>query len=113
HVYPKNTENKPEIDKTFSNGSKDTKDVNIGDDIEYKITTKVPKDATYKTFAWEDTMVNGLDYTGSLEITSTTGQNTAVTTWTKGTDYDLVETKRGFMVKLNATGLGKLETAAK
>ncbi|HFI0137311.1 TPA: isopeptide-forming domain-containing fimbrial protein [Streptococcus suis] len=116
NVYPKNTEDKPEIDKTFADGSKTQKPVNIGDRIDYKITTTVPKDAAYKTFAWEDTMVAGLDFTlGSLAITSTTGQdpNPTVTTWTKDTDYSLVETKRGFMVKLNATGLAKLETAAK
>ncbi|MCK3934958.1 isopeptide-forming domain-containing fimbrial protein [Streptococcus suis] len=114
NVYPKNTEDKPEIDKTFADGSKTQKPVNIGDRIDYKITTTVPKDAAYKTFAWEDTMVAGLDFTlGSLEITSTTGQDPTVTTWTKDTDYSLVETKRGFMVKLNATGLAKLETAAK
>ncbi|HFU4517380.1 TPA: isopeptide-forming domain-containing fimbrial protein [Streptococcus suis] len=108
HVYPKNTENKPVIDKTFSDNTKNTKDVNIGDDIEYKITTKVPKDATYKTFAWEDTMVAGLDFTlNSLKITSAQIADLATT------DYDLVQTKRGFMVKLNATGLAKLETAAK
>ncbi|MFI3068631.1 isopeptide-forming domain-containing fimbrial protein [Streptococcus suis] len=114
NVYPKNTEDKPEIDKTFADGSKTQKPVNIGDRIDYKITTTVPKDAAYKTFAWEDTMVAGLDFTlGSLAITSTTGQDPTVTTWTKDTDYSLVETKRGFMVKLNATGLAKLETAAK
>ncbi|HEL1585021.1 TPA: isopeptide-forming domain-containing fimbrial protein [Streptococcus suis] len=113
HVYPKNTEDKPEIKKTFGDDTTDKKDVNIGDDIDYKITTTVPKDAAYKTFAWEDTMVNGLDYTGSLKITSTTGQDTTVTTWTKDTDYSLVETKRGFTVKLTNDGLAKLETAAK
>ncbi|HHT7796367.1 TPA: isopeptide-forming domain-containing fimbrial protein [Streptococcus suis] len=122
HVYPKNTEDKPVIDKTFADGSKTQKPVNIGDRIDYKITTTVPKDAAYKTFAWEDTMVAGLDFTlDSLEITSTTeqnppvttGQNPPVTTWTKGTDYSLVETKRGFTVKLTNDGLAKLETAAK
>ncbi|MBY5006705.1 isopeptide-forming domain-containing fimbrial protein [Streptococcus suis] len=114
HVYPKNTENKPEIKKTFNEENpSEKKDVNIGDDIDYKITTTVPKDAAYKTFAWEDTMVNGLDYTGSLKITSTTGQDPTVTTWTKDTDYSLVETKRGFTAKLTDAGLAKLETAAK
>ncbi|HFI0160995.1 TPA: isopeptide-forming domain-containing fimbrial protein [Streptococcus suis] len=122
NVYPKNTEDKPEIDKTFADGSKTQKPVNIGDRIDYKITTTVPKDAAYKTFAWEDTMVAGLDFTlDSLEITSTTeqnppvttGQNPPVTTWTKGTDYSLVETKRGFTAKLTDAGLAKLETAAK
>ncbi|ATZ04515.1 isopeptide-forming domain-containing fimbrial protein [Streptococcus suis] len=108
NVYPKNTEDKPEIDKTFADGSKTQKPVNIGDLIEYKITTTAPKDAAYKTFAWEDTMVNGLDFnTGSLVI-SLAGANL-----TKDTDYSLVETKRGFTVKLTNDGLAKLETAAK
>ncbi|MGQ7383512.1 isopeptide-forming domain-containing fimbrial protein [Streptococcus suis] len=108
NVYPKNTEDKPEIEKTFADGSKNQKPVNIGDLIEYKITTTAPKDAAYKTFAWEDTMVNGLDFnTGSLVI-SLAGANL-----TKDTDYSLVETKRGFTVKLTNDGLAKLETAAK
>ncbi|CYW74595.1 isopeptide-forming domain-containing fimbrial protein [Streptococcus suis] len=108
NVYPKNTEDKPEIEKTFADGSKNQKPVNIGDLIEYKITTTAPKDAAYKTFAWEDTMVNGLDFnTGSLVI-SLAGANL-----TKDNDYSLVETKRGFTVKLTDAGLAKLETAAK
>ncbi|HEM5309611.1 TPA: isopeptide-forming domain-containing fimbrial protein [Streptococcus suis] len=108
NVYPKNTEDKPEIEKTFADGSKNQKPVNIGDLIEYKITTTAPKDAAYKTFAWEDTMVNGLDFnTGSLDI-SLAGANL-----TKDNDYSLVETKRGFTVKLTDAGLAKLETAAK
>ncbi|HEL2050871.1 TPA: isopeptide-forming domain-containing fimbrial protein [Streptococcus suis] len=108
NVYPKNTEDKPEITKTFDDDTTATKGVNIGDDIDYKITTTVPKDAAYKTFAWEDTMVNGLDFkTGSLVI-SLAGANL-----TKDTDYSLVETKRGFTVKLTETGLAQLETAAK
>ncbi|HEL1812460.1 TPA: isopeptide-forming domain-containing fimbrial protein [Streptococcus suis] len=107
HVYPKNTENQPTIDKTFGDGKKEQKDVNIGDTIEYKITTKVPKDAAYKTFAWEDTMVTGLDFTtGSLKIAS--DQVTLDTA-----DYELVQTVRGFTLKLKDTGLTKLENAAK
>ncbi|RRR48915.1 isopeptide-forming domain-containing fimbrial protein [Streptococcus suis] len=107
HVYPKNTENQPTIDKTFGDGKKEQKDVNIGDTIEYKITTKVPKDAAYKTFAWEDTMVKGLDFnTTSLSITS----NQVVL---DQADYTLTATKRGFTAKLTTTGLTKLENAAK
>ncbi|MFM0682189.1 isopeptide-forming domain-containing fimbrial protein [Streptococcus suis] len=108
HVYPKNTEDKPDIDKTFADGSKTQKPVNIGDRIDYNITTTVPKDSAYKTFAWEDTMVAGLDFTlDSLKITSAQIADLATT------DYDLVQTKRGFTVKLTAAGLTKLENAAK
>ncbi|HEP1802786.1 TPA: isopeptide-forming domain-containing fimbrial protein [Streptococcus suis] len=107
HVYPKNTENEPTIDKTFGDEKKEQKDVNIGDTIEYKITTKVPKDAAYKTFAWEDTMVAGLDFnTTSLSITL---NQVAL----DQADYTLTATKRGFTAKLTTTGLTKLENAAK
>ncbi|MDG4500290.1 isopeptide-forming domain-containing fimbrial protein [Streptococcus suis] len=112
HVYPKNTEDEPEITKEFTdkttNVTDGVKNVNIGDTIGYTITTTVPKDAAYKTFAWEDTMVTGLDFTlDSLKIVATEG------TWTKDTDYELVQTKRGFTAKLTTTGLEKLEAAAK
>ncbi|MGO0053868.1 isopeptide-forming domain-containing fimbrial protein, partial [Streptococcus suis] len=107
HVYPKNTENQPTIDKTFGDGKKEQKDVNIGDRIDYKITTTVPKDSAYKTFAWEDTMVNGLDFnTTSLSITL---NQVAL----DQADYTLTATKRGFTAKLTTTGLEKLEAAAK
>ncbi|HFI0384601.1 TPA: isopeptide-forming domain-containing fimbrial protein [Streptococcus suis] len=107
NVYPKNTEDKPDIDKTFADGSKTQKPVNIGDRIDYKITTTVPKDSAYKTFAWEDTMVAGLDFnTTSLSITlNQDALNQA--------DYTLTATKRGFTAKLTTTGLTKLENAAK
>ncbi|MFM0758719.1 isopeptide-forming domain-containing fimbrial protein [Streptococcus suis] len=112
HVYPKNTEDEPEITKEFTdkttNVTDGVKNVNIGDTIGYTISTTVPKDAAYKTFAWEDTMVAGLDFTlDSLKIVATEG------TWTKDTDYELVQTKRGFTAKLTTTGLTKLENAAK
>ncbi|HFU3939881.1 TPA: isopeptide-forming domain-containing fimbrial protein [Streptococcus suis] len=107
HVYPKNTEDEPEITKEFTDKTTGVKDVNVGDTIGYTITTKVPKDAAYKTFAWEDTMVTGLDFTtGSLKIAS--DQVTLDTA-----DYELVQTVRGFTLKLKDTGLAKLETAAK
>ncbi|WP_105156633.1 isopeptide-forming domain-containing fimbrial protein [Streptococcus suis] len=107
HVYPKNTEDEPEITKEFTDKTTGVKDVNVGDTIGYTITTKVPKDAAYKTFAWEDTMVTGLDFTtGSLKIAS--DQVTLDTA-----DYELVQTVRGFTLKLKDTGLTKLENAAK
>ncbi|HFU3983313.1 TPA: isopeptide-forming domain-containing fimbrial protein [Streptococcus suis] len=107
HVYPKNTEDEPEITKEFTDKTTGVKDVNVGDTIGYTITTTVPKDAAYKTFAWEDTMVTGLDFTtGSLKIAS--DQVTLDTA-----DYELVQTVRGFTLKLKDTGLTKLENAAK
>ncbi|MGU8047911.1 isopeptide-forming domain-containing fimbrial protein [Streptococcus suis] len=111
HVYPKNTEDEPEITKEFTdkttNVTDGVKNVNIGDTIGYTISTTVPKDAAYKTFAWEDTMVAGLDFnTTSLSITL---NQVAL----DQADYTLTATKRGFTAKLTTTGLEKLEAAAK
>ncbi|MFI3078381.1 isopeptide-forming domain-containing fimbrial protein [Streptococcus sp. 2021WUSS124] len=113
HVYPKNTENKPEITKAFTDkaniGDNGVKNVEIGQEIGYTITTKVPKDAAYKTFAWEDTMLKGLDFKlDSLQIADDKGLNLQ-----KITDYTLTQTVRGFMVQLNPDGLARLEEKAK
>ncbi|HFI0696193.1 TPA: pilin N-terminal domain-containing protein [Streptococcus suis] len=69
HVYPKNTEDKPTVKKTFGDDKIETKNVEIGEEIDYKITTKIPKGSSYKTIVWEDLMVEGLDFvTGSLNV---------------------------------------------
>ncbi|HEL1645494.1 TPA: hypothetical protein TXL48_002130 [Streptococcus suis] len=49
HVYPKNTEDKPDVKKTFEDNSTERKPVEIGEEIGYKITTKIPKGSSYKT----------------------------------------------------------------
>ncbi|HEM2806897.1 TPA: isopeptide-forming domain-containing fimbrial protein [Streptococcus suis] len=114
HVYPKNTENKPEITKEFTDKRTNVdqdgiKNVEIGQEIGYTITTKVPKDAAYKTFAWEDTMLAGLDFKlNSLQIADNKNLNLVA-----DTDYTLTQTVRGFMVKLNNNGLAKLEEKAR
>ncbi|MBS8080816.1 isopeptide-forming domain-containing fimbrial protein [Streptococcus suis] len=90
HVYPKNTENKPEITKEFTDKRTNVdqdgiKNVEIGQEIGYTITTKVPKDAAYKTFAWEDTMLAGLDFKlNSLQIADNKNLNLVA-----DTDYTL------------------------
>ncbi|HGA1271430.1 TPA: pilin N-terminal domain-containing protein, partial [Streptococcus suis] len=114
HVYPKNTENKPEITKEFTDKRTNVdqdgiKNVEIGQEIGYTITTKVPKDAAYKTFPWEDTMLAGLDFKlNSLQIADNKNLNLVA-----DTDYTLTQTVRGFMVKLNNNGLAKLEEKAR
>ncbi|HEL2277795.1 TPA: SpaH/EbpB family LPXTG-anchored major pilin [Streptococcus suis] len=109
HVYPKNTEDKPTVKKTFGNDKTDTKNVEIGEEIDYKITTKIPKGSSYKTIVWEDLMVEGLDYKlNSLVIAYKEVQNLE-----KGQHYTVTEDKRGFMVKVNEAGLKAIETAAK
>ncbi|MFI3114436.1 SpaH/EbpB family LPXTG-anchored major pilin [Streptococcus suis] len=109
HVYPKNTEDKPTVKKTFGNDKTDTQNVEIGEEIDYKITTKIPKGSSYKTIVWEDLMVEGLDYKlNSLVIAYKEVQNLE-----KGQHYTVTEDKRGFMVKVNEAGLKAIETAAK
>ncbi|HEM6262529.1 TPA: isopeptide-forming domain-containing fimbrial protein, partial [Streptococcus suis] len=109
HVYPKNTEDKPTVKKTFGNDKTDTQNVEIGEEIDYKITTKIPKGSSYKTIVWEDLMVEGLDFVqGSLTVASK-----EVAGLEKGTHYTVTDDKRGFMMKMQETGLTAIEEAAK
>ncbi|HEM5102472.1 TPA: SpaH/EbpB family LPXTG-anchored major pilin [Streptococcus suis] len=109
HVYPKNTEDKPTVTKQFSDNTMGPKNVAIGEEVTYKITTKIPKGSSYKTIVWEDLMVEGLDYiSGSLTVAYKEVQNLE-----KGQHYTVTEDKRGFMVKVNEEGLKAIETAAK
>ncbi|HEP1832195.1 TPA: SpaH/EbpB family LPXTG-anchored major pilin [Streptococcus suis] len=109
HVYPKNTEDKPTVTKEFAEGGTQTKNVAIGEEVTYKITTKIPKGSSYKTIVWEDLMVEGLDYiSGSLTVAYK-----EVESLEKNTHYTVTEDKRGFMVKVNEEGLKAIETAAK
>ncbi|HEM4282247.1 TPA: SpaH/EbpB family LPXTG-anchored major pilin [Streptococcus suis] len=109
HVYPKNTEDKPTVTKQFSDNTMGPKNVAIGEEVTYKITTKIPKGSSYKTIVWEDLMVEGLDFvTGSLTMASKEVPNL------NGNDhYTITQDKRGFMVKVNETGLRAIEEAAK
>ncbi|HFI0092947.1 TPA: pilin N-terminal domain-containing protein [Streptococcus suis] len=110
HIYPKNTENKPAVTKTFKNGSMENKNVAIGEEIEYKISTTIPKGSSYKTLVWEDTMLEGLDFVvNSIAISST-----ELVSLSKDTHFSQVEQdKRGFVLKANEEGLRVIEEAAK
>ncbi|HFI0105536.1 TPA: SpaH/EbpB family LPXTG-anchored major pilin [Streptococcus suis] len=109
HVYPKNTEDKPTVTKEFAEGGTQTKNVAIGEEINYKITTKIPKGSSYKTIVWEDLMVEGLDFVeNSLNVASKEVPNL------NGNDhYTITQDKRGFMVKMKEVGLAAIEEAAK
>ncbi|MBY5006723.1 isopeptide-forming domain-containing fimbrial protein [Streptococcus suis] len=108
HVYPKNTEDKPTVKKEFADLQPSPRNVEIGEKIPYKITTEIPKGASYKTIVWEDLMVAGLDFVeGSIEINSTAGN------LTKETHFGIEQDKRGFVLKANPAGLEAIEAAAK
>lgn len=110
HIYPKNTENKPTVTKTFKDGSMENKNVTIGEEIEYKISTTIPKGSSYKTLVWEDTMLEGLDFVvNSIAISST-----ELVSLSKDTHFSQIEQdKRGFVLKASEEGLRVIEEAAK
>ncbi|HEL2146579.1 TPA: isopeptide-forming domain-containing fimbrial protein [Streptococcus suis] len=109
HVYPKNTEDKPTVTKEFADDKQSPRNVEIGEKIPYKITTEIPKGASYKTIVWEDLMVEGLDFVeGSLVVAEK-----SLAAFDKGTHYNIVETKRGFTVTVTPEGLTAIENAAK
>ncbi|MGO0052742.1 SpaH/EbpB family LPXTG-anchored major pilin [Streptococcus suis] len=109
HVYPKNTEDKPTVTKEFAEGGTQTKNVAIGEEINYKITTKIPKGSSYKTIVWEDLMVEGLDFVeGSIQVASK-----EVVALNGNDYYTITQDKRGFMVKMKEVGLAAIEEAAK
>ncbi|HEM6157834.1 TPA: isopeptide-forming domain-containing fimbrial protein, partial [Streptococcus suis] len=109
HVYPKNTEDKPVVAKQFADDKPSPRNVEIGEKIPYKITTEIPKGASYKTIVWEDLMVEGLDFVeGSLVVAEK-----SLAAFDKGTHYNIVETKRGFTVTVTPEGLTAIENAAK
>lgn len=127
HVYPKNTEDAPKIDKNFKEGTtgandtainyddnqrnKDTINRKVGDTVEYQVSTEIPKEADYKFLKWTDAMSDGLTYTkGSLKVTSEqmTGENALA----EG-DYTVEEDARGYTVKFTESGLKKITAAAK
>ncbi|MGQ7471577.1 SpaH/EbpB family LPXTG-anchored major pilin [Streptococcus suis] len=112
HVYPKNTEDKPIVTKKFADTEEMLKNVEIGEEIPYKITTEIPKGASYKTIVWEDLMVAGLDFvTNSLTITSEQlGEDKKLEVTNH---YTLTQDKRGFLLKLTEAGLAAIEEAAK
>ena len=134
HVYPKNTQEKPEIDKNFAanngletvkdeNGNKDagaayenyqkekaTVTADLGKTVPYEVKTKIKKDSHYKKLVWNDNMTKGLTYQKDLEVTSEqlTGDN-ALT----ADDYFVTETDRGFTLVFKESGRTKVENAAK
>ena len=128
HVYPKNTQEKPEIDKNFAanndlgtvedkNGNqksgaayenyqkeKATVTADLGKKIPYEVKTKIKKDSHYKKLVWNDNMTKGLTYQKDLTV-----EGAGLT----AADYFVTETDRGFTLVLKESGLTKVENAAK
>ena len=105
HLYPKNTEEKPDITKTFGDDLTGVPSLTIGDSVPYTVKTTIDKGATYKTLTWTDTMDAGLTYDKNLSVDAT-GTNLTPA------DYEMIQTNQGFILNLTAAGLAKVETAA-
>lgn len=107
HVYPKNAENKPKVEKKID-GNKDKIDKTIGEKVPYTVKTTIPKDAKYKKLRWSDIMSKGLTYNNDLKITiSGTYGNV------EPGHYEKTEDNNGFNLKFTLEGLKKLEETAK
>lgn len=133
HVYPKNTQQKPEIDKNFTSDSKlehaegfdeaakgagadagakyenydktkETAKAYVGKKIPYEVKTKILKDSHYKKLVWSDEMTKGLTYNEDLTVS---GAGLAEA------DYRVVASEQGFVLELLESGLKKVEDAAK
>ena len=132
HVYPKNTEEKPDTNKDFTkkftkeqpNGRTDQEKSdaaaephNVGDVIDYTVTTKVPAKTKWKTAFWDDKMTEGLTFIQRKDATAENkleGKGITVKYDGKEMDatwYELSETENGFTLKLTETGLAEIAKA--
>lgn len=93
HVYPKNTVDKPTIDKVVNDHDKhDT--ATIGVKKTFKVTSKMPKGiADYKVLTFTDKMSAGLTYKGNLVVKK--GNDVVPTTDYETTGTSPVDTKAG------------------
>ena len=128
HVYPKNTEEKPSIDKNFAkdhglqviedekknnNAGADYKNYDakkakvtaeLGKEVPYEVKTKLEAGSNYQTLNWKDTMTNGLTFLpDSLELATTPDLKLV-----KGTDYKVTADDRGFTLSITEDGFKKI-----
>ena len=130
HVYPKNIEEKPDTHKDFTKeftrekptGRTDAEKEaaaaekhNVGDVIDYTVTTKVPAKTKWKTAFWDDKMTEGLTY---ITKTAATGDldGKGISIKYDGAEmnadwYTLSETENGFTLKLTEKGLEEIAKA--
>lgn len=137
HVYPKNVEDKPQIDKNFASNNglgtvedkntninsganynnygkdKATAKVELGKKVPYEVKTQIPAEAKYKKLVWTDQMTEGLTYNKDLKVMLGTTQLTEYKSEKEPGDYKVISTDRGFTLKFTDGGLTKVEEEAK
>ncbi|WP_054278743.1 pilin N-terminal domain-containing protein [Streptococcus phocae] len=136
HVYPKNTEDKPEIAKGFGQNkdlmSEDGKTniegraqynnqttfratASIGQIIPYEVKTKVNAGTEYGKLVWKDSMTNGLTLeSGSIIINAKYSEDLKQNLQMQAdSDYKIVADDRGFTLYLTKEGLKKVTEVTK
>ncbi|MFA9414597.1 MULTISPECIES: isopeptide-forming domain-containing fimbrial protein [unclassified Streptococcus] len=100
HVYPKNTQEAPTLEKKVE--GLDEVDATLGRELTYTVTSTIKAGSRYKTLAYKDTMSNGLTMVPGVTIAAqnVTLQDTA--------DYTLTQDDRGFSLVLTDAGLKKV-----
>ena len=126
HVYPKNTEDKPQIDKNFLKENeltaaeqeaadklkvgadyknyqekKATAKAEIGKNVPYEVKTEIPAKSNLKEAHWDDIMTEGLTYNKDLKVKIGGNEITP-------TEDELVQTDKGFSLKLKGDNLALL-----
>lgn len=119
HLYPKNTEEKPEIDKTVGDLVNKYQSTEVGKKVTWYLQLTAPTDIkNYKVLKLSDTFSNSLTYqTGSVVVKYGSGATFDAATYqtlVKGTDYELDETvNNAVTIKLKDAGIAKLSAGDK
>ena len=126
HMYPKNTENAPKIDKNFLKDNnlteaeeeakdllkvgadyknyqakKSTAKAEVGKNIPYEVKTEIPAKSNLAEAKWDDKMTAGLTYNKDLKVTI---DGTEITPSAE----ELTQTDNGFVLRLQGENLKKL-----
>ena len=127
HVYPKNTQDMPKVDKDFKDQNtlrpKDQADAeeihggadvdhnqrekkiattDLGENVPYEIKTVIPAHTKYQTLAWDDTMSKGLTFNDDVKLQIGGADATL------GEDYIVTYKENGFVIQLLKAGLDKV-----
>ena len=128
HVYPKNTQEKPKIDKNFAkkNGltaiedaegninagadianydkAKAKAQAEVGKKIPYEVVTKIDADTSYERLIWNDIMTNGLTFNKDVKVEADNNISLAL-----DVDYKLAQDDNGFRLQMTDAGLAKIK----
>ena len=106
NLYPKNIQNVPEVKKKSQveeSGDLDNtpKSVEIGDKVNYTVTTKIPAKSKLKTAKWVDTLTGGLKLNGSsIEI--------KINDVDKKSYFDVTPTEKNYIISLKDENMGEI-----